>query len=228
MSQRSTADGFTLLEAVIAVVLIGIFAGFSGWLLGDTLAESRAKAAVRSLADLMMLGRTEAIRTGQNHIVFFAQDAQGNPLTGAGGQSAAALLVRDADGDGVVDTGERVASINLDATGSLSWGSAYAANLSTPEQAPNDNAGADFPESDPDFVCCTFTTPGGEPASWVVFFPDGMPRSYELGPFAVGDVASGNGGVYVTTGSRDYAVVLAPLGGVRTHIFQRGADDWTR
>ena len=44
------------------------------------------------------------------------------------------------DDDGKVDAGERIASVNVDATGSLSWGSAYAAAGSN--QAPNDNPAA--------------------------------------------------------------------------------------
>jgi hypothetical protein len=55
-----------------------------------------------------------------------------------------------------------------------------------------------------------------------------MPRAFSVGPFSEGNVASGNGAVYVTSGARDYAVVLAPLGGVRVHAWARGASAWTQ
>jgi hypothetical protein len=208
---------------VVAVSLKNLIGGIA---MQSSMGEARAKGAVRNFADLMMFARTEAIRTGDSHIVFFAQDAQDNALTGAGGQPAAALLIRDEDADGQVDAGEKVASVNVDATGSLSWGSAYAAAGSS--KAPNDNPDATFPESDADFLCCSFTEPDGDAARWVLFRPDGMPRAFSVSPFSTGNVASGNGAVYVTSGGRDYAVVLAPLGGVRVHAWARGASAWTQ
>ena len=85
-----------------------------------------------------------------------------------------------------------------------------------------------FPETDTDFLCCTFLDPGDDPARWVVFLPDGIPRAFAIDPFEVGDVGTGSGAVYVTSGARDYAIVLAPLGGVRVHAWDRGAEAWTR
>ncbi len=218
--------GFSILELMIAVAILGIFALIGGIAMQSSFGEARAKGAVRNFADLMMLARTEAIRTSDSHVVFFEQDAEGNALTGAGGRPAAALLIRDEDGDGKVDAGEKVASVNVDATGSLSWGSAYAAVGSN--KAPNDNPAATFPEPDAAFLCCSFTEPDGDPARWVLFRPDGMPRAFSVNPFGAGNVASGNGAVYVTSGARDYAVVLAPLGGVRVHAWAKGASAWTQ
>jgi hypothetical protein len=54
-----------------------------------------------------------------------------------------------------------------------------------------------------------------------------MPRAFSTGPFAAGALGSGRGAVYVSSGKRDYAVVLAPLGGVRVHAWNRGAAAWT-
>jgi prepilin-type N-terminal cleavage/methylation domain-containing protein len=219
-------EGFSLLEVMVAAAILGIIALIGGIAMQSSLGEGRAKGAVRNFADLLMLARTEAIRTGDVHVVFFGQDAEDNALTGAGGQPAAALLIRDADDDGKVDAGEKIASVNVDDTGSLSWGSAHAAAGSN--QAPNDNPAATFPETDTDFLCCSFTEPDGDPARWVLFRPDGMPRAFSVSPLSEGDVASGNGAVYVTSGARDYAVVLAPLGGVRVHAWARGATAWTQ
>ena len=218
--------GFTLIEVMITVAILGIFALIGGISMQGSMGEARAKGAVRNFADLMMFARTEAIRTGDDHIVFFAQDAEGNALTGAGGQPAAALLIRDQDGDGKVDAGEKIAAVNVDGTGSLGWGSAWAAAGSN--KAPNDNPVASFPASDADFLCCSFTEPDGGAARWVLFRPDGIPRAFSVDPFSAGNVASGNGAVYVTSGARDYAVVLAPLGGVRVHAWAKGASAWTK
>ena len=225
MARGRRSHGFTLIEITIAVAIAGVLASIIGVNMRGTLAEMRAKGAVRRVADLLMLARTEAIRTGDTHIVFLFQDAQDNSINVPSGGPAAALVIRDANGNGIVDGGERVAGVPVDASGNLRWGSAFADSAGTP--APNDNPVATFLPADPDFSCCTFTTPGGTESRWVLFLPDGTPRAFSLGPFTTGNIASGNGAVYVTSDTRDYAVVLAPLGGVRVHVWERGADAWT-
>jgi type II secretory pathway pseudopilin PulG len=223
MSPQRRIDGYTLIELMIIVAILGIMAGLVVTVLARGAADQRAKAAVRSVADLMLLARTEAIRTGVNHVVFFQADAGDSSLQDNAGNAVAALLIADADKDGVPDAGEYKASVPFDSTNSLSWGGSFAS-----ASAPNDNPGGTFPATDPAFACCTFTDPGGNPARWVVFLPDGMPRGFSVGPFAAGPLGGGGGSVYVTSGRRDYAVVLAPLGGVRVHAWKRGGAAWTK
>ncbi|HEY8156884.1 MAG TPA: prepilin-type N-terminal cleavage/methylation domain-containing protein [Myxococcota bacterium] len=225
MSRQARNRGFTLIETMIVVAVIGIMATLVAAVFARRGGDNRAKAAVRSVADLMLFARTEAIRTGVNHIVYVQLDPADDPLEDAGGIEVAALMIADADGDGLPDAGEQKGSVPFDDTGSLQWGSTFAAVTST--AAPNDNAAGTFPAVDPDFACCTFTDQGGSESRWVVFLPDGMPRGFTTGPFAAGAVGSGRGAVYVSSGTRDYAVVLAPLGGVRVHSWNRGADAWT-
>jgi prepilin-type N-terminal cleavage/methylation domain-containing protein len=227
MGHARRHSGFSLLEVAVAVAVLGVLVLGSTVLLRNSFGEARAKGGVRALADLMMLARVEAIRTGDNHVVFFGQDAEGIGLSGPSGQPAAALLIRDSDADGKVDSGERVAAVNVDSANSLSWGSAYAALSST--QAPEDNPDATFPQSDNDYLCCTFLEPDADAARWAVFFPDGLPRAFQISPsYQEGDVGTGNGAVYVTSGGRDYSVVLAALGGVRVHAFPKAGSSWTQ
>ena len=228
MERRRAQRGFSLLEMMLTMALLGVFASMAVMLMGGSSGNARAKASVRSIADLLMLARTEAIRTGDNHVVLFFEDTADVALTGPGGRLAAALVIRDVDADGLVDAGEKVAAVYVDDTGSLSWGSTFAANLGTPLPAPNDNPGATFPAADSDDVCCSFLDPDDNPARWVVFLPDGLPRGFKTGPFLVGDVTTGNGAVYVTSGDRDYSVVLAALGGVRVHGFTPATEVWTQ
>jgi len=225
MSPRVRKQGYTLIETMIVVAIIGIMAGLVATVLARRTGDQRAMAAVRSVADLMLLARTEAIRTGTNHIVYVQLDPADAALEDKAGVPVAALLTADADGDGLPDAGEYKASVPFDDTNSLQWGSTFAAAVTQP--APNDNAAGVFPSVDPDFACCTFTDPGANPSRWVVFLPDGMPRAFATGPFAAGALGTGGGAVYVSSGERDYAVVLAPLGGVRVHSWNRGKDTWT-
>jgi prepilin-type N-terminal cleavage/methylation domain-containing protein len=225
MSPQVRNRGFTMIEAMIVVAVIGIMAMLVVGALGRRTGDQRAKAAVRSVADLMLLARAEAIRTGTNHVVFLQQDPADDPLENRSGDPVAALLIADADADGLPDTNEYKASVPFDETGSLQWGSTFAAAATT--AAPNDNAAGTFPATDPDFACCTFTDPTNNPSRWVVFLPDGMPRAFSTGPFATGPLGSGLGAVYVSSGTRDYAVVLAPLGSVRVHSWNQGAGAWT-
>jgi prepilin-type N-terminal cleavage/methylation domain-containing protein len=223
MSGRGRKDGFTMIELMIVVVLLGIMAGITAAVLTRNAADSRAKAAVRSVGDLMQLARIEAIRTGVNHAVFLQADAADAALENASGEPVAALLIADADADGVPDANEYKASIPFDDTNSIAWGA-----TSATAAAPDDNPAGAFPAIDPDFACCTFTDPGGNPSRWVVFLPDGMPRAFSTGPFATGPLGDGGGSVYVTSGRRDYALVLAPLGGVRVHTWNPFELGWTQ
>lgn len=225
MARRRRKSGFTLIEVMIIIAVVGVMSGLALTVIGRRVGDQRAKAAVRSVSNLMQVARIESIRTGVNHVVYFQLDPADDPLLDNTGVAVAALLIADADGDGIADAGEYKASVPFDSTNSLSWGSTYAAVGS--DAAPNDNPGGTFPATNPDFSCCTFQTPGGGDARAVVFLPDGMPRAFSTGPFAMGPVGGGGGAVYVTSGTRDYAVVLTPLGSARVHSWNRGADAWT-
>ncbi len=225
MTVERCQAGFSLIEMVIAAAVLAVLIGVAAIGIDSWFSAQRAKGAVRKMADLMMLARTEAVRTHQNHVVLFQLDAAGNPLLDSSGTEVAALLFRDGDGNGVPQASEYVSALHFDQTGSLSWGGTMALQPGAEVPAPNDNPAAAFPLP-ANSACCTFTNAGGGPARGVVFLPDGMPRAFSIGPFASGVVGSGNGAVYVTSGDRDYAVVLAALGGVRGHAWEPGAGVW--
>ena len=220
-------QAFSILEIVFTLSIVSVLSAVGVWSLTSTLADTRARSAARSMADLLVLARGEAIRSGTPHLAFFGLDAAGAALTGAGGQPAAGVVIRDDNGDGLVDPDEIIAAIPLENSPTLAWGRALAGPTAAPDDKPG--AGGSFASSGVDFLCCSFTLPdGSSPARWVAFLPDGTPRAFTTLPFSAGDIASGNGSIYLTSGSRDYAVVVAALGGVRLHAWNDGASAWTR
>jgi hypothetical protein len=42
----------------------------------------------------------------------------------------------------------------------------------------------------------------------------------------MGQLGSGNGGIYLTNGQRDFGIVLNALGGIRIHTWNPGSGQW--
>jgi prepilin-type N-terminal cleavage/methylation domain-containing protein len=218
MSRGAHNSGFTLIELAVVVVVIGVLALLTVPAISSWISNLRVVGATREMANVLSLARAEAIRSRVNHLVVFGQDGVGNPLQTPDGQDAAVLLARDDDGDGLPDPGEIVTSIPVDPSGQLSWGVSLATT-----RAPGDPQGVD---GAPPVSPWTFQQPTGALAQWVLFMPDGMPRGYRVAPYGAGGVGDGAGAVYLTNGARDYAVVLAPLGGVNVLAWNPAAGQW--
>jgi len=218
---RKTARGFTLIEVAIVAVIISIMVlvGMGG--LQQWIRNQRGKEMARQFADLLMVSRAEALRSGEPVVVFFNADRAGNPLLDANGLAVAALAIRDLDGDGIIDVGERFTQVAYPPPGSISWGHSAATDIALGD--PGGSAGS------PPTASMTFDQPDGSSATWVAFLPDGTPRAYVDDTLAgTGSVGTGAGAIYVTSGSRDYAVVLSPLGTVHVQVWDPDATQWRR
>ncbi len=215
-------EGMTLVELVVVLALIAVISAFVAPQVAQWRSNVAVKAAARDIGDLFSVARAEAIRTGTNHIVYIWRDAGNNVLTGANGAQVAALLTSDDNGDGLPQAAEFRASVPLDSTGAISWGVSAAAAVGS---APTD------PDPNNSFTSgWTFRDPGNNTTSWVVFWPDGIPRGFTVTPAyddgGAAGLGNGGGGIYVTNGRFDYAVVLSPLGGVRVHPFNPVGNAW--
>ena len=147
MARKRRKAGYTLIEVMTIIAIVGVVSALAISAVGRRLGDQRAKAAVRSIANLFQLARTEAIRTGVNHVVYFQLAPGDGALVDSEGAPVAALLTRDSNGNGIPDAGEAKEWVPFDTTNSLSWGSTFAAVGA--HKAPNDNPGGTYPASDP-------------------------------------------------------------------------------
>lgn len=225
---RKRQQGITLIEIVIVVVIVGVMTAVAAPSLRFMQSDQALRAGARGVGDAFMLARAQAIRTGNNLIVVF-QSASGSPPP-AQLQSANIMDIIDdgvaASADCSITTASEVIWTLAPDDNGLSWGTtaALAGTTAVPTDlgfAPgNSNQGSTF--TDATVSAATFDV--SKFASWVVFQPDGIPRLMTPGDCAnLGAVGQGGGGIYLTNGRRDYAVILSPLGTVRVHYWNGAA-----
>ena len=232
LSRRGAASrrrrGISLIELIVILAVVGLFSLISVPFLGRSLRDSGVKASARAVADLLQLARSEAIRTSHRHVVFFGpagtSDPAGRLLVDADGASVPILALNDgssASSNCRIDPGEPVQTSR--ARGGVTFGVTHATS-----RAPGDAGTGTF--EPPQASGSTFADPTLQPVNWVVFRNDGIPVIFtgaEGGCGKTGPIGSGGAAVYLTNGSRDYAIVLSPLGGVRVHHWISGASTWS-
>jgi type IV fimbrial biogenesis protein FimT len=220
------SQGLTLIELVVVVVIVGIMASMAVPAMRNMRKDQQLRSSIRAVADSFSLARAHAIKTGNNVIVVF-QNASGSPPPASLATSSIIDVALDgpaASADCTIATTEVVWNMVSDPTiSNLSWGTT--ASLAGGNAVPTDQGLAPSNSANgstfTDASATTATIDASKFASWVVFQPDGLPRLMDPADCAnLGSAGQGGGGIYVTNGRRDYAVVLSGLGTVRVHNWE--------
>jgi Tfp pilus assembly protein FimT len=213
----SKLAGFSLIEAVIVLAVVGFVVALATPSMDQWLANNRLGDSARSVNAAFSFARSEAIRTGNLHAVFFDKDAGGNDLQDASANDVDILVIDEGrpgstNQNCTIDAGERVLDFNLEAD--VTFGATLASSA-----APNDGGGGTFSSGS------SFTDPATNAATWVLFRPEGTPLAFDSG-CGIGGVGTGDGGIYLTNGARDAAVVVTPLGATYVHSWGEHIGAW--
>lgn len=212
-ASRRARGGLTLIELVVILAIIGIVVGLAASSMSGWSDNQRLSSSVRTIATAFSYARGEAIRTGNIHLVFVQTDAGGTAL------STDAVVLNDGqagstDQNCAIDAGESMESFSLDE------GIAFGVSVATAKVPTDAGQGV--------LGASTFEDAGGNPATWVMFRPEGIPLAFSS-DCSTGATGTGGGGIYLTNGVRDVAVLVTPLGATRTHSWNpSGSGSWTQ
>ncbi len=223
---RNPRAGFSLIEVVVVMGIMAALAAVAIPSIQDMLERRRLQGFARDFANMFQIARSQAIRTGNYQIVFFGPlgtaDPAGTVLVDSTGATVPMMILDDgspATANCHIDAAEDRETISLPNQIDLGVSEATV-------RVPSDTGGATF--SPPQASGTTVADPSNNPTNWVLFRPDGIPVGFAPTTTtcgAIGDTGTGGAGLYITSGGRDYAVTLAPLGSVRVHAW--GGAGWT-
>jgi type II secretory pathway pseudopilin PulG len=216
-----------LIELAVVLGIIAALASAAVPSIQQMIERRRLQGFARDLGNMFEIARSQAVRTGHYQIVFFGPlgttDPNATVLVDQTGGPVPLLILDDgspATANCHIDMVEERETIPL--PNQIAFGVSEATI-----KVPTDTGSAPF--SPPQASGTTASGPSNNPTHWVLFRPDGIPVGFDPTTTTcgtIGDTGTGGAGLYVTSGGRDYAVTLAPLGSVRVHAWDGAA--WTQ
>ena len=100
------ARGFTLVEMLIVVCIMGILSGVAFPYLGTLVDSIRMRSIANEFLSSMILARSEAIK--RNGRVALCKSADGSACANTGHWEQGWIVFHDADNDGIADAGEQL------------------------------------------------------------------------------------------------------------------------
>ena len=249
------AQGFTLLEVMTVVAVLGILATFAFPSVRRMLDRQEAKASATQVAGMLSDARASAISEGTPHLVYF------NPpeVDASGDCSAMAVDVRDADHSYSITDGDTTREFHLPAGSCEKVKPFDADSAQNPELAslpvpvedlgpaakgkgkpkpppppkPPTGKGPAAPEEVSSEDTATVADSVVNGATFPVDETDGRSvvafseRGIPVDPANPTEWGSGAGAIYLTDGvSTVIAALVAPLGDIQLREFDAGSSSW--
>jgi len=218
--KRRNQVGITLIELVVVLAVVSALVATAAFGVSTWAQDQRLKTSARAVSNAFTVGRAEAIRTGNSHLVVYGLGTLANA-------DADIVIVND-DRPDIADcsiaSSEIVHRVNLEK--GVSWGTT--ASLAGTTVAPDDQ-GLAVGNTQYGSSFTTAALDPNTPASWVIFQPDGVPLLFSTNGSdctQIGLRGEGGGAIYVTNGRRDYVIVLTPLGTSRVLGWNPSSNNW--
>ncbi|WP_417568312.1 GspH/FimT family pseudopilin [Marinobacter sp.] len=105
MSGFQRSSGFTLLELIITIVILAIVASFAVPSFRETVLNNRLTSQINEASSLMSYARSEASKM-QDGVITVCASADSASCSGANTWETGWIVMRDLDGDRVLDAGD--------------------------------------------------------------------------------------------------------------------------